>query len=380
MSVTIVSKRIYAEPGFLPQEGYITVEGGLISRLGRGKPETGGFLLDVGDLRVVPGFIDLHVHGAVGHDVSSNGGLCALSQYLGENGTTSFQATLGAAPLPVLERVIQEVRDAKLQGADLLGLHLEGPFLNPLKKGAIPGDCLLAPSLELARRWVDLSGGTLTQMTLAPELPGALSVVKYLRSRGVTPSAGHTGASFEQMQQGFQAGIKTVTHTFNAMEGFHHRNPGALGAALVSPKVFCEVIADGVHVHPGAIRLLIKTKRPDRVYVVSDGAPPTGMPPGRYKFMGQTVYLDDEKGCTLEDGTLAGSVIPLRAALGKLVELVKIPFEAALPFVTTNPAKVAGVDDRKGSLHPGKDGDLVVLDDDYGVVWSMARGRVLKAR
>ncbi len=382
--ITFVSRRIYGEPGVGPYRGFVSIHRGLIEATGAGAPCPGGKIVDVGDLRIIPGLIDLHVHGALGLDVLSDErwALSVIAGFLAQHGTTAFQPTAGSAPPEVLERVIGQVKDActsSPEGARALGLHLEGPFLNPGKKGAMPEEHLMDPSMDTARKWVTDAGGTLRQVTLAPELSGALEVTRYLASCGTTVSAGHTCATYQAMLEGFRAGVTVATHTFNAMEGFHHRKPGALGAVLTEPGVTCEILGDCVHVHPAAIRLLVAAKGPGRACLISDLIPPAGMPAGEYLFLGHKVQSDGIDRCILTNGTLAGSITPLNKCLQRMVEVAKVPFEIALSMATLNPARVCGVEGRKGTLAPGKDADLVVLDDDYNAVWSIVEGKIRKS-
>jgi N-acetylglucosamine-6-phosphate deacetylase len=417
---TLLSKRIYPGEGE-PFEGFVTVRGGTIAALGHryfvpqgdsvsdsagdaSKPSgcvsaASGreIVIDVGENAVVPGLIDLHVHGSGGH--GAHGGMRALeamARFLVLHGVTAFQPTLGAAPLPELEAGIAAVREftsgckqgdreepeperaghqVPPVGAESLGLHLEGPFLSPEFPGAMPKECLLAPDTGLLARWTQGVQHGISRVTLAPELPGAPQAIRYLTERGITVSMGHTAASFDEAVLGFRRGITTVTHTLNAMRGFHHRDPGALGAALTYGEVFCEAIADCVHVHPAALRLLLASRGAGSVILVSDAMPAAGLLPGPYEFLGRRVTLGTDGKVTLEDGTLAGSSALLLKCLRNMVEEVGVPFVEALPMATVNPAKAAGVFDRKGSLAPGKDADVLVLSDDYKVLGCWAKGK-----
>ncbi len=382
-SLTIVSERVYTGEGG-PFQGYVQVAGGRIAAVGEGRPGERGPILDVGRARVIPGLIDLHIHGAGGYSASSDSvdsELEDLALYLARNGTTAFQPTAGAAPVPVLERTISLVRDlscGSTRGARSLGLHLEGPFLNPARRGAMPEEYLLAPDIDLAERWLEIGEGKVKYMTVAPELPGSLELISYLASQGVTVSLGHTEATFDQMNHGFAAGATVATHTFNAMTGLHHREPGAVGAALMRDDAYCEVIGDGIHVHDAVVGLLLRVKGPDRVCLISDACPPAGLGPGRYQFLGREVTIDNAGHCVLSDGTLAGSVLLLKDGLGRLVEDLGVPFEVALRTATVNPARISRVWERKGSLARGKDADVVVLDDSYEVLFSMVEGEIQK--
>lgn len=405
--LTIASDRLYTGEGE-PFRGYVTVVGSSIESVNEGEPDPAdedlGEILDFGPTRVIPGLIDLHIHGAGGHEADAP--LPEMARALAQNGVTAFQPTVGAAPVPAMESTIAKVRDLLLRrgplpgvdgspvkpgqssksgqssrpsqprGAKFLGLHLEGPFLNPARNGAIPRDCLLPPDLRLIKRWVEMGEGIIGHVTLAPELDGATQVIDYLVQSGVTVSLGHTDATYDQMIAGFRAGATAVTHTFNAMRGFHHREPGPVGAALTYDDAYCELIADGIHVHEAAMRLLIRAKGVDRVCLVSDALPMAGLAPGRYEFLGQEITLEESGRCLLSNGTLAGSTLMLKDGLRVLVERLGVPFETALRMATVNPAKVAGVWERKGTLAEDKDADIVVLDESFDVLFAMVEGEV----
>ena len=380
---TFFSKRVYSGlgPSFA---GHVKVSGGRIVSVGPGLPEGPGIVLDVGDAKVMPGMIDLHIHGFRGNDVLAGDldGLADMAWHLAQEGVTAFQPTSAAAPPEVIERAIRAVRDftvGPIRGARSLGLHMEGPFLSPEHKGAMPEEHLMSPDPALLGRWLDLSCGTIRQVTLAPELPGALDAVRRLVADGITASAGHTGATYEEMLGGFDAGISLVTHTFNAMRGFHHREPGAVGAALLAPGVYCELILDLVHVHEAAARVLLAAKGADWVCLVTDAIAAAGLPAGKYKFLGREVTVDEKGRCLLPGGTLAGSTAVLRNCLRNFVESLGVPFGVALRAVTVNPAKVSGTWSRKGSLELGKDADVAVLDDSFNIMYCMVGGEMLKA-
>ncbi len=385
-NLTFVSERVYRGQG-RPFAGYVSVSGGKIQAVGSGRPRpetVQGRVIDVGRNRLVPGLIDLHVHGCLGMTVATADAeaLVGMARFLSDSGTTAFQPSTGAAPILDLQSAIERVREltqGPVQGARSIGLHMEGPFLNPERKGAMPKALLLKPDLDLLRKWVELGQGSINHVTVAPELPGALDLVRFLVEAGITVSAGHTFATYEEMLDGFRAGITVGNHTYNAMRELHHREPGALGAVLTQPGIYAELIADCIHVHPGAMRLLIQAKGPDWVCLITDATAGAGMPPGEYDFAGRKVTIESSGKSHLPDGTLAGSTTQLRLCLRNVVETVGVPFEDALGMATVNPAKAARVFDRKGSLAPGKDADLVVLDDEYRVVWSLVEGEVQKA-
>lgn len=341
-------------------------------------------VIDVGDNKVIPGLIDLHIHGSAGKSAMAKDldELYEMAKFLAKNGVTAFQPTTGAAPKPVLEHAVKVVRDftrGPVKGARSIGLHMEGPFLNSERKGAMPAEFLLKPDLELMKKWVALGDGTIKQVTIAPELPGALEVVRYLANEGITVSVGHTLATYEETLEGLRAGITVACHTYNAMRELHHREPGVLGAVLTQNGIYCELIADGIHVHRGAMALLVASKGPDYVCLITDAVIAAGLPRGEYDFIGQRITIDEFGKVTLPDGTIAGSTALLRNCLKNMVELVGLPFETALTMATVNPAKAAHVFHRKGSLSPGKDADVVVMDDKYNVLWCLVEGEVQKS-
>jgi len=382
--LTFVSRRVHTS-GNPPFAGYVRIKGNTIDLIGEGLPDYDeGIMIDVGTQKIVPGFIDLHVHGCAGYDavLSEEDPIPAMARFLAENGTTAFQPTSGAAPLKLLDRTIERVKAAcysKVAGSRVLGLHMEGPFLNKSKKGAMAEEYIIPASLGLVEKWVTQAQGTISQMTIAPEIPNALEVIRYLVKQGIAVAAGHTDATYEEMHDAFRAGVSVGSHTFNAMRGIHQREPGALGALLTHEGVTCEIVADGHHVHPGSIRLAAACKGDRYLCLVTDGMMATGLGEGEYQLMGRQVRVDSHGTARLHDGTIAGSTATMNQCLKTAVEQARIPFDSALLMATLNPARVAGVDQRKGSLAVGKDADLVVLDDDYRVVWSVAEGVVYKS-
>lgn len=392
--IILVSSRIY--PGDAPPfAGYIKLSGGQIVEMGSGTPPTrcgeSFRIIDVGDHIVIPGLIDLHIHGFCGCDVTGSDPrtIPEMAKLLAHNGVTSFMPTLGAMPQTVIEEAIVRVKELttsgegsgglqnEVQGAEILGLHLEGPFLNPEKKGAMVEDYLLEPSCELMARWLELGEGTIRRVTIAPELPGAREVITLLARAGVCVAAGHTMATYRQAVESFDWGVSAATHVYNAMREFHHREPGIVGAVLADPRVWAEVICDGIHVHPAALLLVFACKGSHKMYLVSDALAPAGLPPGKYGSLGQEITVDEHGRAYLANGALAGSTSTMLDGLKHVLLWTGRPLEDVLPMVTLNPARVAGVAERKGTLAPGKDADLVVLDDRFSVALSMVRGRVL---
>jgi N-acetylglucosamine-6-phosphate deacetylase len=327
---------------------------------------------------VLAGFIDLHIHGAAGAEVLGGpDALKGVATYLPSGGTTAFFPTAATAPMDRLLGFLGDVAElsgSDWHGAELLGSHLEGPYLNPARKGAQAVEHMRPFNLEEARELVDRSRGTLRHLTLAPEIEGGRQLTEALRASGVTVAAGHSDATYEQAMEAFSWGVTHVTHTFNAMRPLHHRDPGLIAAAMAAKEITCEVIADTVHVHGGAIRALVEAKGSPRTAVVTDGLPMLGQPPGRYQWLQRPVVVD-ERAAWLEDGGLCGSITPLDAALRNLLSL-GFSLADAGQMLSATPASIARVADRKGALKPGYDADLVILDESYRVVATYCRGRL----
>lgn len=367
----------------VPYEGTITVSGGRIVAVERGVPagQGGSELMDVRPWAILPGFIDLHIHGGGGWDVAvaDDETVPGFGRFLASQGTTAYNASLAAAPVEALSesvRALGRASRARRVGARLLGVHLESPFLNRKKKGAMPPEYLIEPDRSLLERWWELSGGSIRQVTIAPELPGALDAIRWLAARGIVVSGGHTDATYEEAMAGIDAGISLANHTYNAMRGLDHRAPGALGAFLSDPRVASELICDALHVHPGALRLALEAKGPERICVISDAVGSSKLPPGEYHLLGHSVTIRSDGTCRLPDGTLAGSTFHQIRGVKVLHEQVGIPLGAISRYTSENPARVAGVGDRKGRLLPGYDADLVVLDEHLDVRLTAVEGEI----
>jgi N-acetylglucosamine-6-phosphate deacetylase len=332
---------------------------------------------------VVPGFVDIHIHGAGGRDVmeGSREALEIIAATVAARGTTSFVATTVTASEPdTLDSVAgiahfilhASEHPARELSAEILGIHFEGPFISPARRGVHPAKWIAPPSPELLGRFLEAARGTAQILTLAPELPGALELIAAARRAGLVVSLGHTDATYEESLAAIEAGASHAAHVYNAMRPFSHRETGVIGAVLTSPKVSAEVIADGVHVDAAAIRMLVGLKTPERVILVSDGMAATGMPDGQYQLGRFEVKVSGGVARNSE-GKLAGSTLTLDRALRNMVAL-GVPLASALRMLTANPAQQIGLGTRKGVLAPGADADLVFLDDDLAVTGVMTRG------
>ncbi len=324
---------------------------------------------------IIPGLIDLQVNGGFGFDVTTDPTTTsALAHRLPETGVTSFLPTVITSPLesypPCLRAFEQSIRET--HGANILGVHLEGPYLSPQRAGAHHAALLRTPSIDEYDRWLDSKSVRL--VTLAPELPGALALVKHLRARGIVASAGHSDATFAQAMAGLEAGITWGTHLFNAMSPMAHREPGLVGA-LLSADVACGLIVDGVHVHPAVVKTAWRARGGRGLTLVTDAMSAAGMGPGQYVLGDRQVVVDGTSAC-LADGTLAGSILQLDAAVRNVIAYTGCSLAEAVRMATATPARVLGISNRKGQLAPGCDADLVVLDESLRVSLTMIGGAV----
>lgn len=332
----------------------------------------------------VPGFIDVHIHGAGGHDVmeGTDQALSAVAKTLARHGTTSFVATTVTASPDATCRSVEGIAhyitrqfEALQTKAEVLGIHYEGPFISKVRRGVHPAEWVQLPSADLLQRFLQAAAGNARILTIAPELLGAIPCMKAAREAGVVVAMGHTDATYEQARAGIAQGARHAVHVYNAMRPFSHRDSGVIGAVLTSPEVTAELIADGVHVEEAAMRLLLQAKGAGRVILISDGLSATGMPDGKYMLGGLEVIVSGGV-CRNSEGKLAGSTLTLDRALRNVIAL-GIPFMDAVRMLTANPAKLLGIEFKKGALRAGADADIVLLDENLQVtnVWTRGRPR-----
>ena len=329
----------------------------------------------------VPGFIDVHIHGAGGHDVmeGTDQALSAVAKTLARHGTTSFVATTVTASPDATCRSVEGIAhyitrqfEALQTKAEVLGIHYEGPFISKVRRGVHPAEWVQLPSADLLQRFLQAAAGNARILTIAPELLGAIPCMKAAREAGVVVAMGHTDATYEQARAGIAQGARHAVHVYNAMRPFSHRDSGVIGAVLTSPEVTAELIADGVHVEEAAMRLLLQAKGAGRVILISDGLSATGMPDGKYMLGGLEVTVSGGV-CRNSEGKLAGSTLTLDRALRNVIAL-GIPFMDAVRMLTANPAKLLGIEFKKGALRAGADADIVLLDENLQVTNVWTRG------
>jgi N-acetylglucosamine-6-phosphate deacetylase len=385
MDLIITASHLYT-PLERVERPLVFVEDGVIADIGslesRETP-SGARLMDLGDAYLVPGFIDIHIHGGAGHDVMEPdpGALLRVEQLLHQHGVTSYFPTTVTAPLDqtlgALERLADAIESAggsskeRALRARPLGIHLEGPFISHLRRGVHPPASILPPTLEAFEKFWQASRGCIKMMTIAPELEGARAVIAEATSRGVCVSIGHSDADLKAAQGGVAAGARHATHAFNAMRPLDHRDPGILGVVLMDERLSAEIIADGIHVDPLMVQLFLKAKGPDAAVLVTDGTSATGMPNGRYRLGSLDVEVKDGK-CTA-DGKLAGSVLSMDKAVQNVMKFANWELQQAVRLATFNPARTAGLTNA-GKLAPGAFADIVALGSGGEVRKTIVRG------
>ena len=320
--------------------------------------------LDASGLKVLPGLVDIHSHGAVRHDFSDADvdGLRTILQYEKSQGITSYCPTSMTLPKEELLKIFQTAKDVEQDEtcARIVGINMEGPFLDPAKKGAHVEGYIRKPDIEFFRACNEAAGGMIKLVTLAPNMEGSEEFIRELHNE-VVISIGHTAADYDCASRAMKLGAHHVTHLYNAMQPFGHRAPGLIGAAMDDPECMVELICDGYHIHPSAIRAAFRMFGPERVILISDSMRATGMENGTYELGGQEVTVKDRK-AVLKDGTLAGSATNLYGCMCKAVEF-GIPLEQAIMAATANPARSIGIFDRVGSIRIGKQADLLLVSE-----------------
>src|SRR5215212_3322040 len=353
-------------------EGSVLIEGGAIRDVSPDDSLLGEAdeVHDYPDSLLLPGFVDLQVNGAFGVDVATEPSrVPELSRDLLSTGTTAYLPTVISSPEGLYEEVLPEISaGGPTSGAEVLGIHLEGPFINLSKRGAHAAAHVLPPDPKLLARLLDL--GPVRMVTLAPELEGSGELMALASRRGAVSSAGHSEAPFEVAYEAFDSSVAGVTHLFNAMNAMHHREPGLPGAAFAHPRVVCGLIADGLHVHPEMVGLAFRMLGPDRVCLVTDALAATGMGDGEYRLATRTVYLDGGVP-TLGSGAIAGSVLTMVEAFRNVLAFTDCTLPEAARMTSTTPARLVGEGRHKGRLTPGYDADVVVFAPDLSVevVW-----------
>jgi N-acetylglucosamine-6-phosphate deacetylase len=367
VTLRLRSSRIVTPAGTVA--GEVVVEDGRISSVSPG-PAAG----EASDW-LVPGYIDTHVHG--GGDAQFNTSdpdeVLKAARFHARHGTTGLLATTVAAPVSSLEACLGAIASC-VGRSGVLGAHLEGPFLSAEQPGAMDPSAFVSPDPAVLSRLLSAGRGTVRVMTLAPELPGAIDLILGLVDSGVVPSIGHTDADYSEASAAVRAGARAATHVFNAMRPLHHREPGVVGAVLDLPEVSCELICDGVHVDPTALRLAWRAKGGGGIRLVTDAIEAAGMPDGAYRLGRSEVVVSAGRATVLGGDSIAGSTLTMDVAVHNAVRFLRITVEEAIVMASGNPARLLGIADRKGAIRAGMDADLVVLDEELRVRRTMIAG------
>ena len=381
MTWYLVNGDVYMEHRFLKKT--LKLEEGRIFVLPPDtRPEEGAHIYNAAGKKIVPGFIDVHTHGAVGVDVNAATAedYEKICRFAAGNGTTSWLCSVLTDTKEQTCRCIEEFkRHQKMEqkGANLLGIHLEGPFLSPEYKGAMPEHLLISPDLELLKEYQEAAGGNIRYITVSPEVKGVPEAIKGMIDLGMKVAIGHSGADYETAWKCINEGAVAATHTFNAMKLLHQHFPAIMGAVLESD-IYCEAICDGRHLHPGTVRFLLKMKGLDKVIAITDSIMAAGLPDGEYMLGVNPVVVKDGDAKLKYGDSRAGSTLTTGCALKNLIKFTGRSLEEILPLLTCNPARMLGVYDRIGSLDAGKDADVVILDKEYSVVNTFVKGKKIE--
>jgi N-acetylglucosamine-6-phosphate deacetylase len=376
---------VYAE-GREMHNGYIRIKAGKIVDIGYVHE------LDMDDkaqvislpeqYKMVPGFIDLHIHGTNGADTmdATKDSLNKIAASLPMEGTTSFLATTITQKTDIIEKALSHtgtyINETQLRGnAEILGIHLEGPFINPRKAGAQPIQHIIPPDILLFKKWLDLSKHTIQVVTLAPEQTNALELIEYLKQNGIIASIGHSDATYQDVHEAIQSGSSQITHLFNQMRGLYQREPGVVGAAYLRNELMVELICDGIHVVPEMVKLSYQQISAQRLILITDSMRAKFLAEGEYELGGQKVVVHNGQ-ALLEDGTLAGSILKMVDAMKNMMAYTGCSLQEAIQMSSSNPAIQLGVYDRKGSLKEGKDADIVILDENHNVFMTFCKGEL----
>ncbi|MBU9673801.1 N-acetylglucosamine-6-phosphate deacetylase [Planococcus sp. CP5-4] len=362
----------------------LLLEGGKIAEIGESLSRKADFHIDGNGKNwvVMPGFIDVHIHGSSGFDTmdATPEALNGLASSLPREGTTSFLATTMTQSDEAISKALQTASafQADEQQAEMLGVHLEGPFISPEMAGAQPLEYIMAPSLSLFEKWQELSGKRIKQVTIAPEADHSMEFIRTLSADGVVASIGHSNASFEKVQEAIAAGAKQVTHLYNQMSPFHHRNPGVVGAAFLEESLAVELIADFVHSHQQSVRLAYQQIGASRLILITDAMRAKGLAPGTYDLGGQGVQVS-ERDARLPNGALAGSILTMETAAKNVKAITDCTWPELAAMTSANAARQLGLEN-KGVIATGKDADLVILDEDANVQLTICRGNISYAK
>ncbi len=382
--IVLTNITVYAENELIPN-GFIRINAGKIEEIDGmnsflHNPDYKEIEIEPGML-ALPGMIDVHIHGVNGSDMmdGTNQALKNMATSLPKEGTTSFLATTITQDVAAIERAIKNTAyymNSQAEGAEILGIHLEGPFISKKRAGAQPREHIKKPDVTLFQKWQRLADGAIKVVTLAPEEENGLELVRYLNKSNVIASIGHSDAYHSDMELAIKAGATNITHLYNGMRGLHHREPGVVGTALANNELFVELIVDGIHIHPTIVKATFRAKTAAKIILITDSIRAKGLADGIYDLGGQEVTVKNGK-AVLEDGTLAGSILKMDVGVRNMIEYTGCSIKEIIQMTAENPAKSLGVYHRKGSLKVGKDADIQILDENNYVRMTFCRGKLV---
>lgn len=365
------------------QDHQILIEDGKIAAISKDNLESENCAVVNGEgLYLSPGFIDIHTHGCVSFDAmdATIEALEGIARFHVKNGVTGFLATTmtesNASILSAIDNVVEYSQQDHEGCSQLLGIYQEGPYFSVEKKGAQNEAYIADINMDEIKEYVERTKGLMKIIALAPEKEGAGEAIAYLCENNIVVSTGHSMATYEETMKGIEAGVSEATHMFNGMRNFSHREPGIIGACLLDDRVTCEMICDGIHLHPAAIAMIVKAKGDDRAVLISDSMKATGMPDGECIFGGQKVIVKDNT-ARLLNGALAGSTLCLNRAVRNTVKMAGVELHSAVKMASLNAARQAGLSDTKGSIEVGKDADLILFDDDVNIKKTFIMGEMV---
>lgn len=379
----IKAKNIYCEDKIL-KNATIIIQDGIIKKVLEEHEENDvKTIIDLNKYSIIPGLIDLHVHGANGYDTMDGNfdSLNEISKYLASKGITSFLPTTVTEKIEKIKQAINNIGSCigKVEGAEILGPYIEGPYICKEYKGAHPEHLIKDLNLEELEELIEASKHTVKVITIAPEKKNAYECIRYLTANNVQVSMGHTNATYDETVGAINCGAKVAVHTFNGMRGFNHREPGVLGAVLTKDDVYCELICDLVHVHPASVDLLLRCKDKEKVILISDGIQAAGLQDGEYMLGALKVNVK----CSIarvESGSLAGSTTNILACVKNIIEKVGLKPLEAIKMASLNPSRLLNIDKSIGSIREGKKANLVILDDNFNVVKTLINGKEVFTR
>lgn len=375
MRYVIKSKNIFTEEGII--DGYIIINNNKIENVQSGSNSGGDSVYDYQNAYILPGFIDIHIHGGYGEDAmdASFEGLKHLSKSLLSEGTTSFLPTTMTQSNENIIQALQNIKNVhndEYEGAEILGVHLEGPFISEEKIGAQNPKYVQQPNVEQLKTFQEQSGDLIKIITFAPEKKGAKEMIESFPE--IIFSIGHSAATYEQAEQAVANGARHITHLYNGSSGFQHREPGVVGMALTNDNIHTELIVDGLHAHPASVKLAITAKGNEKFYLITDAMRAKGKPDGVYDLGGQAVTVKDGE-ARISSGALAGSVLKMNHGLKQLLEYSGKDLSELWRVTSLNQAIALKIDDSKGSIKEGKDADIVILDENFEVISTIKSGK-----